>query len=154
MQIESSPSINYETEAILSYLSSSSSNVLPKTILFSSNNTIDHALVAEICKKLCRIDQNRSVTVLQGIGGIAEVGTDELETTIANIAAKTAIGNVIGVQSGAYGYGVGIMHELFRKSVCNVIGNWVDAGICPECTAAETIKNICYRNAARYFEID
>lgn len=151
MQIESSPSRNYETEAILSYMTSSNSNVLPKTILFSSN-TIDHALVAEICKKLCRIEQNRSVTVVQGIGGMAEVGTDELETTIANIAAKTAIGCVVGVQSGAYGYG--IVHELFRKSVCNVIGNWVDKGICPECTAVETIKNICYRNAAQYFEID
>ncbi len=151
MQIECSPNRNSETEAILSYMSSS--NVLPKTILYS-NNTIDCAWVAGICKKLCRIDQNRSVTMAQGIGGIAEVGTDELETTIANIAAKTAIGSVIGVQSGACGYGVGIMHELFRKSLCNVIGNWVDKGICPECTAAETIKKVCYHNATQYFEID
>lgn len=152
MQIESSPSRNYETEAILSYLSSSS-NVLPKTILFSSN-TIDHALVAEICKKLCRIDQNRSVTVVQGIGGMAEIGANEIEAAIANLATKTAIGSVIGVQSGSYGYGIGIVHELFRKSLCNMIGNWVDKGICPECAAAETIKKVCYYNAAQYFEID
>lgn len=151
MQIDCSPSRNSETEAILSYMSSS--NVIPKTVLFS-NNTIDHALVTEICKTLCRIDQNRSVTVIQGIGGIAEVGEDELETTIANIASKTAIGSVIGAQSGDCGYSGHTMHELFRKSLCNVIGNWVDKGICPECAAVETIKNICYHNAAQYFEID
>ncbi|MBE6684522.1 MAG: glucuronate isomerase [Ruminococcaceae bacterium] len=151
MQIECSPSRNSETEAILDYMSSS--NVLPKTVLFS-NNIIDCALVAEICKKLCRIDQNRSVAIIQGIGGIAEIGTVELETIIESIAAKTAIGSVIGIQSRAYGYGVCIMHELFRKSLCNVIGNWVDKGICPECAAAETIKKICYHNAAQYFEID
>jgi len=151
MQIECSPNSNSETEGILSYMSSS--NVLPKTVL-CSNNVIDHALVAEICKKLCRIEQNRSVTVVQGIGGMAEIGANEIEAAISNLAAKTAIGSIIGVQSGAYGYGIGIVHELFRKSVCNVIGNWVDKGICPECTAVETIKNICYRNAAQYFEID
>ena len=151
MQIESSPSRNYETEAILSYLSSS--NVLPKTVLYS-NNVIDHALVTAICKNLCRIEQNRSVTVVQGIGGMAEIGANEIEAAISNLATKTAIGCVIGVQSGAYGYGIGIVHELFRKSLCNMIGNWVDKGICPECTAVETIKNICYRNAAQYFEID
>ncbi|MBR3686043.1 MAG: glucuronate isomerase [Clostridia bacterium] len=151
MQIECSPNSNSDMEAILSYMSSS--NVLPKTILYS-NNVIDHASVAAICKNLCRIEQNRSVTVVQGIGCMAEIGANEIEAAIANLATKTAIGSVIGVQSGAYGYGVGIVHELFRKSVCNVIGNWVDKGICPECTVVETIKNICYHKAARYFEID
>ncbi|MBQ3011998.1 MAG: glucuronate isomerase [Clostridia bacterium] len=151
MQIECPSGNNSETEAVLGYMSSS--NVLPKTVL-CSNNVIDHASVAGICKNLCRIDQNRSVTVVQGIGGMAEIGANELEAAIANLATKTAIGSVIGIQGGVYGYGVGIMHELFRKSVCNAIGNWVDKGMCPECTAEETIKNICYRNAAQYFEID
>jgi len=151
MQIECPSGNNSETEAVLGYMSSS--NVLPKTVL-CSNNVIDHASVAGICKNLCRIDQNRSVTVVQGIGGMAEIGSNELEAAIANLATKTAIGSVIGIQGGVYGYGVGIMHELFRKSVCNAIGNWVDKGMCPECTAEETIKNICYRNAAQYFEID
>lgn len=151
MQIECSPNSNSETEAILGYMSSS--NVLPKTVLYS-NNTIDCALVTGICKRLCHTDENRSVAVAQGIGGIAEIGTNELETIIASIAAKNAIGSIIGVQSGAYGYGIGFMHEIFRKSLCNAIGNWVDKGICPESAAAETIKKICYHNAARYFGID
>ena len=136
MELEYRSYSHSEISAALTYLSSQ--NALPTVIIYSDDNR-----ASEICRKLCHTKHNISTKVLQGIGF-----TDNLE----DIATKTAIGSVLGFRSEAYGYNIGIMHELWRKEVCNLLGGWVDKGICPEDAAVEAIRAICYQNAATYLK--
>jgi glucuronate isomerase len=44
-------------------------------------------------------------------------------------------------------------HEYFRRVLCNLLGNEIDAGLLPndEELICTMVKNICYDNAVRYF---
>ena len=44
-------------------------------------------------------------------------------------------------------------HEYFRRLLCNIVGNDVEAGLIPDDKALldNLISNICYKNADRYF---
>jgi glucuronate isomerase len=44
-------------------------------------------------------------------------------------------------------------HEYFRRILCNLLGNEVEAGLLPndEQLIGAMVKNICYDNAVRYF---
>ena len=45
-------------------------------------------------------------------------------------------------------------HEYFRRILCNMIGNWVENGECPDDMEylTQMIKGICGDNAKRFFE--
>lgn len=47
-------------------------------------------------------------------------------------------------------------HEYFRRILCNIIGNDVDAGVIPNewDLYAPMVRNICYDNARNYFGLD
>jgi glucuronate isomerase len=44
-------------------------------------------------------------------------------------------------------------HEYFRRVLCNLLGNEVEAGLLPddEELVGAMVRNICYDNAVRYF---
>jgi glucuronate isomerase len=44
-------------------------------------------------------------------------------------------------------------HEYFRRVLCNQLASWVENGELPNSDGLlkETIENICYYNAERYF---
>ena len=46
-------------------------------------------------------------------------------------------------------------HELFRRLMCNLIGNWVENGQYPsdEKTLKKIVEGISYYNAQRYFHL-
>jgi glucuronate isomerase len=47
-------------------------------------------------------------------------------------------------------------HEYFRRILCAMIGEWVEAGEAPrdEAYLGQIVQNICYNNACRYFGIN
>lgn len=47
-------------------------------------------------------------------------------------------------------------HEYFRRILCELIGSWVEDGEIPNepLLLEKLVKNICYDNAAKYFNID
>lgn len=49
-----------------------------------------------------------------------------------------------------------VRHEYFRRILCNLIGNDVEAGLIPEDEAAlgELVADICYGNAERFFGLE
>ena len=46
-------------------------------------------------------------------------------------------------------------HELFRRLMCNLIGNWVENGQYPndEKSLKKIVEGISYYNAKRYFNL-
>jgi len=44
-------------------------------------------------------------------------------------------------------------HEYFRRLLCNILGNDITTGQIPDDVpwAGEIVRDICYRNAVRYF---
>ena len=47
-------------------------------------------------------------------------------------------------------------HEYFRRVLCNLLGTWVEEGEVPNDIEllGTMIKEICYLNATKYFDID
>jgi glucuronate isomerase len=47
-------------------------------------------------------------------------------------------------------------HEYFRRVLCNLIGNEVEAGLLPdnEALIGSMVRNICFGNAAAHFGFD
>jgi glucuronate isomerase len=45
-------------------------------------------------------------------------------------------------------------HEYFRRVLCNLLGDEMEAGLLPrdEKMVGELVANVCYHNAARYFD--
>jgi glucuronate isomerase len=45
-------------------------------------------------------------------------------------------------------------HEYFRRILCNLLGDEMEKGLIPkdEKWIGELVKNICYNNAANYFD--
>jgi glucuronate isomerase len=47
-------------------------------------------------------------------------------------------------------------HEYFRRILCNLLGEWVENGEFPQDydILGEIVRDICYRNAVKYFKFD
>jgi glucuronate isomerase len=45
-------------------------------------------------------------------------------------------------------------HEYFRRTLCNMLGKDIEDGLLPRDAKliGEMVRDICYRNAARYFD--
>ena len=78
--------------------------------------------------------------------------TDHM-TSLANLGI---LGNFIGMLTDSRSFLSYTRHEYFRRILCNLIGGWVDNGEYPEDYDAlgGIVKDICYNNAARYFNLE
>jgi glucuronate isomerase len=47
-------------------------------------------------------------------------------------------------------------HEYFRRTLCNLLGSWVEQGEAPNDLPllGSMVEEICWRNAVEYFRID
>ena len=81
-----------------------------------------------------------------------KVGMQDQMTSLANLGI---LGNFIGMLTDSRSFLSYTRHEYFRRILCNLIGTWIENGEYP-CdieTAGALVQDICYNNAARYFEL-
>lgn len=76
-----------------------------------------------------------------------------MERQLADLAATGHLGSFIGMLTDSRSFLSYSRHDYFRRVLCNVLGEASDRG---EITSnveliGETVKNICYFNAVRYF---
>jgi glucuronate isomerase len=73
-------------------------------------------------------------------------------TALANLGLMSRF---IGMTTDSRSFLSFTRHEYFRRILCNLIGDWVENGEVPgnRELLAKIIQDICYNNAARYFEI-
>ena len=74
-------------------------------------------------------------------------------TSLANLSL---LGNFVGMLTDSRSFLSYTRHEYFRRILCDLIGGWVENGEYPADFAfvGEMIKDICYYNAKRYFNLE
>ncbi|HZR27156.1 MAG TPA: glucuronate isomerase, partial [Terriglobales bacterium] len=125
-------------------------NALPRTILYNLNPA-DNYLFATMAGNF----QDGTVP------GKIQFGTawwflDQKEGMEWQLNALSNIGllsRFVGMVTDSRSFMSYPRHEYFRRILCNLLGNDMDAGIIPdqEDLVGKMIENICYFNASQYF---
>lgn len=129
-----------------------SSNALPKTIIYSldsSDNSFIDSLIGsfqgtEIAGKLQHGSAWWFNDNLQG-----------MREQLVSLANLSLLGNFVGMLTDSRSFLSYTRHEYFRRILCNLIGKWVENGEYPSDIEqlGKLVTDICYNNAARYFDI-
>ncbi len=122
---------------------------LPKTILYS----------------LSPADNTAIVTVMQcfqgGMAGKIQNGSawwfndsrPGMRKQMEDLAANGVLGQFVGMLTDSRSFLSYTRHEYFRRVLCELVGEWVEAGMYPN--DMETLKafiaDLCYHNTNRYF---
>ena len=138
---------------LLNYLESS--DALPKTIIYSINPA-ENAAVATLCGSFCRGNGGGVPTVTQGSAWWFNDNIDGMAAQMRSYANLGAFGKFLGMLTDSRSFLSYTRHEYFRRILCNLIGQWVENGEYPddEETLGKMVQDICYNNAARYFNVD
>ena len=123
---------------------------LPKTILFSLNPN-DNAMLNTICA--CFQKEGVRGHVQQGPAWWFNDHKDGMERQIKDFANNAVLGCFLGMVTDSRSFLSYSRHEYFRRILCNVIGQWVDAGEYPNDTEMlkKLVQDICYYNTKAYF---
>jgi len=123
---------------------------LPKTILYSLNGT-QNLVVATMIGNFQG----------GGVPGKIQIGSawwfnDTKEGMIAQMKALAEtglLGRFVGMLTDSRSFLSYARHEYFRRILCNLIGEWAEAGECPDDLEllGTMVQDICYNNAKAYF---
>ena len=126
---------------------------LPKTILYCLNPR-DNEMLASLAG--CFQEG--------GVVGKMQFGSgwwynDQKDGMIRQILALANVGllsRFIGMLTDSRSFLSYTRHDYFRRILCNLIGEWVEAGEAPNDIEllGKMVQNICYHNARDYFGID
>lgn len=74
---------------------------------------------------------------------------------LVSLANLSLLGNFVGMLTDSRSFLSYTRHEYFRRILCALIGEWVEGGEYPndEKALGEIVRDICYENAKRYFEL-
>ena len=123
---------------------------LPKTILYSLN-TNDNAAIDTI---LGCFQNDEAVGKIQH--GSAWWFNDHFDGMVEQLKSLASLGYLagfVGMLTDSRSFLSYPRHEYFRRILCRVFGEWVEAGFYPEDydTLKEIVADISYRNAKQYF---
>lgn len=125
---------------------------LPKTVLYSLNARDNNVLAA-----MAGNYQNDEVPgkVQHGTAWWFNDTIAGMEEQMKTLASIGLISNFIGMLTDSRSFLSFPRHEYFRRILCNILGTWVEEGKAPkDMELLRTyVKNICYENAKRYFNI-
>jgi glucuronate isomerase len=77
-----------------------------------------------------------------------------MEDQIKTLANLGMLSTFVGMLTDSRSFLSYTRHELFRRILCNVIGEWVENGEFPSDmeTLGTIVSDISYNNAERYFD--
>lgn len=130
----------------------SSTDSLPKTIIYSLNPT-DNAAIDTIIG--CFQDSSAVGKLQHGSAwwfNDHKSGMTEHLTSLANIGF---LAGFVGMLTDSRSFLSYPRHEYFRRILCNLFGTWVENGEYPKDleTLKELVENISYYNALNYFSL-
>lgn len=126
-------------------------NELPKTILYSLNPNDNAALDTIIG---CFQDSSAIGKIQHGSAWWFNDHYDGMREQLSSLAANGVLSNFIGMLTDSRSFLSYTRHEYFRRILCELIGEWVEAGKYPNDpeALAEIVTDICYNNAVKYFQ--
>ena len=125
---------------------------LPKTILYSldptDNQFIDTLIGAFQGTEVPGMIQHGSAWWFND----NKQGMRDQLTSLANLSL---LGNFVGMLTDSRSFLSYTRHEYFRRILCQLIGEWAENGEYPddEIALGQIVKDICYNNARRYFNV-
>lgn len=122
---------------------------LPKTILYSLNPT-DWLPLATAMQSF----QGGMVQKLQlGCAWWFNDTAEGMRQQLATMAQQSLLANFTGMLTDSRSFLSYPRHEYFRRVLCQLLGEWVEAGRIPndEAYLGKMVEDICYHNAYRYF---
>jgi len=126
---------------------------LPKTVLYCLNPR-DNEMLASLAG--C-FQEGGVVGKMQfGSGWWYNDQKDGMTRQMLALANVGLLSRFIGMLTDSRSFLSYTRHDYFRRILCNMIGEWVEAGEAPNDIAllGEMVQNICYHNARNYFGID
>jgi len=124
---------------------------MPKTILYSLNPTSNYVLSSMLGN------------FAGGMPGKMQLGAawwfcdhrDGIVEQLRLLASTGALGQFVGMLTDSRSFISYARHDYFRRILCNLIGNWAEAGEIPSDveTLGSFVANICFYNAKKYFEM-
>ncbi|WP_342046403.1 glucuronate isomerase [Bacillus sp. OTU530] len=125
-------------------------HALPRTVLFNLNPK-DNAVLAGMMGNFYE----------EGVPGKIQFGSgwwfndhiDGMEKQMKDLANVGLLSHFIGMLTDSRSFLSYARHEYFRRIVCNILGEWVEAGKAPNDMKflEQMVRNISYYNAERYF---
>lgn len=145
---------NNGSQAISSLLDAlNAEHILPKTILYSldsaDNSFLDTIIGAfqgtEVAGKL-----------QHGSAWWFNDNKQGMRDQMISLANLSLLGNFVGMLTDSRSFLSYTRHEYFRRILCDLVGEWVENGEYPNDikTLSGLIKDICYNNAKRYFDLE
>ena len=123
---------------------------LPKTILYSLNGN-DNAAIDTICG--CFQSDEAVCKVQHGSAWWFEDHFDGMTSQMKTLASLGYLAGFVGMLTDSRSFLSYPRHELFRRILCRIFGEWVEEGFYPEDldTLKEIVKGISHDNAKKYF---
>ncbi|NLY98534.1 MAG: glucuronate isomerase [Clostridiaceae bacterium] len=130
-----------------------STGSLPKTILYNLNPK-DNYMFATMAGNFP--GEGSLGKVQYGAAWWYNDQRDGIENQMKTLANVGLLSNFLGMLTDSRSFLSYARHEYFRRVLCNLIGEWVEAGEYPmdEEMLAKIIKGICYDNAKSFFGLD
>jgi len=126
---------------------------LPRTILYNLNPR-DNELLAAMIGNF----QDGSIPgkIQHGSGWWFLDQKDGMERQIESLSQLGLLRRFVGMLTDSRSFISYPRHEYFRRILCNLLGRDMTAGLVPadEALVGGMVRDICYRNAARYFGFD
>ena len=145
---------DYEIAANLSALLNSmdKNDNLPKTILYTLNPKDNYVLAT----MLGNFQSSETAGKIQfGSGWWFNDQRDGMTEQMKALANLGALSRFVGMLTDSRSFLSYTRHEYFRRIMCNLLGTWVENGEFPQDydTLGKIVKDICYNNAVRYFDM-
>ena len=123
---------------------------LPKTILFNLNPQ-DNAVLGSMCGNFQ--SEEAAGKVQFGSAWWFNDHIDGMRAQLRALGNLGVLGCFVGMVTDSRSFLSYPRHEYFRRILCGLIGDWVEAGLFPnDKEALETIvRGVCFENAKRYF---
>ncbi len=125
-------------------------NQLAKTILYNLNPAYNDVF-ATMCGNF---QDGETVGKIQfGSGWWFLDQKDGIEKQLDSLSNMGILSTFVGMTTDSRSFLSYSRHDYFRRIVCNIFGNEMEAGLLPndELWIGEIVQNICYFNAKKYF---
>ena len=127
-------------------------NCLPKTVMFTLNPKDYIVLGTMLGNFASELDGKLQFGMAPWFNDSAE----GIAAQIKMLAGLCVFANFIGMITDSRSFLSYPRHEYFRRSLCNILGEWVENGEYPPDydMLGRIVEGICYKNAAAFFGIE
>ena len=132
------------------YAQAEQENAIPKSIWYSLNASDWQAMVTLMGSFQGGVAQK----IQLGCAWWFNDTYDGMRTQLTTFAQQSLLGNFVGMLTDSRSFLSYPRHEYFRRVLCELVGEWVEAGRLPadEAVIGKVIGDICYNNADTYFK--